>query len=138
MYGIQVDGNDVMAMYEATKAALDRAREGGGASLIEAVTYRMGDHTTADDASRYRDAAEVEKWKAYDPLLRLERYLRKRSQLDDAMLADMERTISAQIAQVVSERDAMPKSKATDTFLYMYEEMPLHLKLQMAEMEESL
>ena len=73
--GIQVDGNDVFAVYQATHEALERARAGGGPTFIEAVTYRIGDHTTADDASRYRNKETVEQWKKKDPIDRLKRHL---------------------------------------------------------------
>jgi pyruvate dehydrogenase E1 component alpha subunit len=73
--GVRVDGNDVLAVYAVTKAALDRARGGDGPTLIEAFTYRMGAHTTSDDPTRYRIAAEVEEWKLKDPVARLKAYL---------------------------------------------------------------
>lgn len=76
--GIQVDGNDIFAVYKATKDALAKTRAGGGPTLIECSTYRMGDHTTADDASRYRLKEDVEKWKARDPLLRLKLYMERK------------------------------------------------------------
>jgi pyruvate dehydrogenase E1 component alpha subunit len=72
---VTVDGNDVLAMLAVTRAALDRARTGGGPSFIEAVTYRMGPHTTADDPTRYRDAAEVEAWRRRDPIARFRTHL---------------------------------------------------------------
>jgi len=72
---VRVDGNDVLAVLAVTRAALERARSGGGPTFIEAVTYRMGPHTTADDPARYRDAAEVEQWRGKDPLTRVEAYL---------------------------------------------------------------
>jgi pyruvate dehydrogenase E1 component alpha subunit len=73
--GVQVDGNDVIAVHHAVREALAKARSGGGPTLIEALTYRLGDHTTADDASRYRPAEEVaEAWKK-EPVLRLRNYL---------------------------------------------------------------
>jgi pyruvate dehydrogenase E1 component alpha subunit len=73
--GEQADGNDVLAVHGAVARALERARSGGGASVIEALTYRLCDHTTADDASRYRDDAEVTRYWAEEPLVRLRRYL---------------------------------------------------------------
>lgn len=73
--GIQVDGNDVLAMYLAIQTALARARAGLGSTLIEAFTYRLGDHTTSDDAKKYRDPAELEPWKARDPMIRIQKYL---------------------------------------------------------------
>jgi 2-oxoisovalerate dehydrogenase E1 component alpha subunit len=72
---IRVDGNDVLAVMAAMRVALERARTGGGATFIEAVTYRMGPHTTSDDPSRYEDLAEREDWAAKDPIQRLEHYL---------------------------------------------------------------
>lgn len=75
--GIRVDGNDVLACYAVTKKHMDDARNGKGPTLIEAFTYRMGAHTTSDDPSKYRDSAEVEYWKARDPLIRFEKFLRK-------------------------------------------------------------
>jgi len=73
--GLRVDGNDVLACHAVTSAALQVARGGGGPVLVEAVTYRMGAHTTSDDPSRYRDASEVEAWRAKDPLDRVRRHL---------------------------------------------------------------
>jgi pyruvate dehydrogenase E1 component alpha subunit len=72
---MRVDGNDILAVMAATRIALDRARSGGGPTFIEAVTYRMGPHTTSDDPTRYRDAAELERWAAKDPIRRLGAYL---------------------------------------------------------------
>ena len=73
--GIRVDGNDVLACHAVTSAAMQKARDGEGPTLIEAYTYRMGAHTTSDDPTRYRDSAEVETWKLKDPLERVRRYL---------------------------------------------------------------
>jgi 2-oxoisovalerate dehydrogenase E1 component alpha subunit len=73
--GIRVDGNDVLACHAVTTAAMQKARNGEGPSLIEAYTYRMGAHTTSDDPSRYRDSSEVETWKLKDPIERVKRYL---------------------------------------------------------------
>lgn len=85
-YGIpslRIDGNDALASFAAMRWALDHARSGEGPAFIEAVTYRMGPHTTADDPKRYRDADELERWRKKDPILRLERYLRQKGVLDD-------------------------------------------------------
>jgi 2-oxoisovalerate dehydrogenase E1 component alpha subunit len=82
---IRVDGNDVLAVMAATRAALDRARRGEGPTFIEAVTYRMGPHTTSDDPSRYEDRAEHEEWEAKDPIVRVERYLESEGVLSDSV-----------------------------------------------------
>ena len=76
--GVQVDGNDVFAVYCATREALAKARSGGGPTLIECLTYRIADHTTADDAGRYRSAAEVAEWRAKDPILRLRLFMEEK------------------------------------------------------------
>ena len=75
--GVRIDGNDVLASYAVTRAALDNARHGNGPTLIEAYTYRMGAHTSSDDPSRYREAAEVEAWRAKDPISRVKKFLTK-------------------------------------------------------------
>ncbi|MFA5524959.1 MAG: thiamine pyrophosphate-dependent enzyme, partial [Tissierellales bacterium] len=73
--GIQVDGNDVLAVYAATKEAVERARNGQGPTLIEAVTYRLGPHTTSDDPTIYREDSEVKEWEKKDPIERFKKYL---------------------------------------------------------------
>jgi pyruvate dehydrogenase E1 component alpha subunit len=80
---LRIDGNDVLAVMAATRIALDRARRGGGPTFIEAVTYRMGPHTTADDPTRYRVEAELDEWRGRDPIARFEALLRSEGMLDD-------------------------------------------------------
>lgn len=87
--GIRVDGNDVVAVRAATEVALERARSGGGPVLIEAVTYRMGAHTTSDDPTRYRERSEEEAWRRRDPIDRIEALLRAEGALDDAFAAEV-------------------------------------------------
>ena len=95
---LRIDGNDVLAVLAATRIALERARSGGGATFIEAVTYRVGPHTTADDPTRYRDAAELEAWKAKDPLDRLRRLLEHEGEFTPAF--DDETTTKADAVAV--------------------------------------
>lgn len=85
--GIRVDGNDVVAVHAVTEWALEHARQGKGPVLIEAFTYRVGAHTTADDPTKYRGSEEEDAWRAKDPLLRLEKYLRAEGLADDAFFA---------------------------------------------------
>ena len=85
--GVRVDGNDVLGVYAATRAAVDRARAGEGPTLIEALTYRIGAHSTADDATRYRDAAEVDGARAFDPIARFGAWMRSAGHADDDLLA---------------------------------------------------
>ncbi|MGK9148610.1 pyruvate dehydrogenase (acetyl-transferring) E1 component subunit alpha [Plantibacter flavus] len=88
---IRVDGNDILAVTAAMRIAVDRARSGGGPTFIEAVTYRLGPHTTSDDPTRYRDEDEVASWRAKDPITRLERLLEREDVLDDAARARVSR-----------------------------------------------
>ncbi len=88
--GLRVDGNDVLACYAVTKKALQAAREGQGPTLIEAVTYRMGAHTTTDDPTRYRLASELELWKLKDPIERVRAYLVRTGQAGPEFLADLD------------------------------------------------
>ena len=88
--GVRVDGNDVLATFAVTRAALDHARHGQGPTLIEAYTYRMGAHTTSDDPTRYRIASEVESWQAKDPILRFRAFLEKQQLGDDAFFAEVD------------------------------------------------
>ena len=96
---VRVDGNDVLATYAVTAEALERARSGGGPTFIEAFTYRMGAHTTSDDPSRYRSAAEEEYWRQRDPIDRLRLYLEDRGELPqdflDALAPRARRSASA-------------------------------------------
>lgn len=84
---VRVDGNDVLAVMAVTRAALDRARTGGGPTFVEAVTYRMGPHTTADDPTRYRDPAELDQWRGKDPIARVEAHLAAAGMLTEDRLA---------------------------------------------------
>lgn len=136
--GIQVDGNDVMAVYQVVRDALQRARRGEGPTLVEAVTYRMEDHTTADDASKYRAPEEVEAWKPKDPLTRLETYLRSKKALNDALQAHIDKEAEEKVAQEVAARDAMSAPDPLETFRHLYETMPPHLAKQLKEMQETL
>lgn len=122
-YGIpslQVDGNDVLAVLAATRWAARRARTGGGPSFIEAVTYRMGPHTTADDPTRYRGVTELEEWAAKDPLTRLRNYLINAGMLD----AETEAAIAAEADAVAAElRDGcinLPDPEALSAFENVY------------------
>ncbi len=98
---LRVDGNDVLAVMAATRVALDRARRGGGPTFIEAVTYRMGPHTTADDPTRYRDANELEDWAAKDPISRVRSLLERKGLLTE----HLQQQVKAK-ADAVAARDA--------------------------------
>ncbi|MBD3940860.1 pyruvate dehydrogenase (acetyl-transferring) E1 component subunit alpha [Microbacterium sp. NEAU-LLC] len=97
---MRVDGNDVLACLAAMRWALDHARSGKGPAFIEAVTYRMGPHTTSDDPTRYRDKDEVETWRRRDPIARVEALLRSRGEFDDAFVASVDRDADTLAASV--------------------------------------
>ncbi|HMM82291.1 MAG TPA: pyruvate dehydrogenase (acetyl-transferring) E1 component subunit alpha [Terrimesophilobacter sp.] len=120
--GYHVDGNDIAAVFAVVTEALDRARSGGGPTMIECLTYRIEPHTNSDDPSRYRDAADVEAWKARDPIARLERYLTTEGALDDELRASIEEE-SERIAAAM--REAMNREPAIDPmelFEHVYNE----------------
>ena len=93
--GVRVDGNDVLACYAVTAACLDEARAGRGPRFIEALTYRVGPHTTADDPTRYRDAAEADAWRARDPIVRLRRFLERQGLAGAEFFAEVDRDADA-------------------------------------------
>jgi pyruvate dehydrogenase E1 component alpha subunit len=136
--GVQVDGNDILAVYAATREALATARGGGGPTLIEAFTYRMGDHTTSDDASRYRAKTELEAWGLKDPIVRFKRHLAHRGLWDDAFEKDTQTAAAALVEKAVTEAEARPAATVDDIFVHTYAEMPPDLEAQRAELKASL
>ncbi len=132
--GLQVDGNDVLAVYAATKEAVDRAREGNGPTLIECVTYRLGVHTTADDPTKYRSEEEVREWERKDPLTRFVEYLRKKNLLEDGL----EQEVDAEIAAAVKRFEAMAPPDVLTMFDHAYAEKPPELLAQREEVASRL
>jgi pyruvate dehydrogenase E1 component alpha subunit len=133
--GIQVDGNDILAVYAAAGEAVQRARGGGGATLIECVTYRMAVHTTADDPKRYRTDAEVEAWRQKDPIARFQNYLRAKGLLTEDGLKVEEEAVAAEI-QTAVERAEGDMKKLGDPLLmfeHAYAGLPDYLKEQRAD-----
>jgi pyruvate dehydrogenase E1 component alpha subunit len=127
---VRVDGNDIFATYLATKQARDRAVAGEGPSFIEGVTYRLADHTTADDAKRYRDPAEVEAWMARDPLIRTRKYLESRKAWDDAKQATLDQRAATITNEIVAAADGIQAPHTNDFFDYMFAEIPEDLRRQ--------
>jgi pyruvate dehydrogenase E1 component alpha subunit len=136
--GIQVDGNDVFAVYAEATAAIERARNGGGPTLIEAVTYRLGDHTTADDASRYRSQEELEVWEGRDPILRLRRYMTAQAMWDDDQEAVLVEEAHGWVDAQVKILEEMPPQAPEAIFTSMYAEMPPHVAEQMQSLIEEV
>ena len=124
IYSIQVDGNDIVAVVHAMHEALERARSGKGPSLIEAVTYRLCDHTTADDAKRYQPHNEVkEAWK-HEPIARLGYYLEEQGLWSKDQEAKLQQEHSAMIEQAVADYLAIPLQPPTAMMDYLYAELP--------------
>jgi pyruvate dehydrogenase E1 component alpha subunit len=124
--GVRVDGNDVLAVYAVTKAALNSARSGQGPMLVEAFTYRMGAHTTSDDPTKYRISAEVEVWKLRDPIARLKAYLTSSLKADPAFFEAVEVEADALAVTVREGCLAMPDPEKLSMFDNIYvEEHPL-------------
>jgi pyruvate dehydrogenase E1 component alpha subunit len=128
--GEQCDGNDVIAVRHCVEQALTRARRGDGPSLIEALTYRLSDHTTADDARRYRKEEEVENWRQQDPIARLRGYLTSVGAWSDgdeqALVADCAR----QVEDAVREYQSLPPLPPESMFDHLYETLPPALAAQ--------
>jgi len=119
---LRVDGNDVLAVAAAMDVALERARTGGGPTFIEAVTYRMGPHTTADDPTRYRDADELAAWSARDPIRRLAAYLRAEGVLDAASEAHVAAEADAAATELRAGCLALADPEPLDLFEHVYAE----------------
>lgn len=131
--GVQVDGNDVLAVMAVTRDALDRARSGGGPTLIEAVTYRMGAHTTSDDPTRYRSADEVEAWRARDPIARLRAHLLATEQADGQFLDDVDAEADDLAVAVRAGVRALPNPEPESMFDHVYAEAHPTIAAQRAE-----
>lgn len=136
MPGIQVDGNDVIAMRDAVEQALQRARNGEGPTLIEAVTYRLCDHTTADDATRYVPKEQIEKaWQA-EPIRRLRQYLEQHHQWDEEKEQQLQQRCQEQVNAAVEDYVATPLQPVSSIFDYMYETLPKSLQQQRQAAEQ--
>ena len=133
MPGWQVDGNDVLAMIVATQRAVDRARHGEGPSLIEAVTYRMEMHTTADDPKIYRSDDEVESWKKKDPIARFEKYMMDRGALDQDLAAEIAADTKAELLEARARFHKHAKANPYEVFDFVYTNLPKDLAAQRKE-----
>jgi pyruvate dehydrogenase E1 component alpha subunit len=116
MLGVLVDGNDVFAVLTASREAVERARSGDGPTLIEALTYRVGPHTTADDAGRYRSDDDVAGWRTKDPIDRLRGYLRQQDAWEESWERGVEEAASAGIEAAVERAEALAPFPADGMF----------------------
>ena len=120
--GVRVDGNDVLATYAVTQAALQRARDGQGPTFVEAYTYRMGAHTTTDDPTRYRLSGDVESWKLKDPIARVEAYLKRNGLGDTDFFDEVAGEANDLGARLRDGVKALPDPKPLDIFDAVYAE----------------
>ena len=135
---VRVDGNDLLAMMAVTRSALERARSGGGPTFIEAVTYRMGPHTTSDDPTRYVDPLQREEWAARDPLARVEAYLRAQGVLDDEGAASIALRADDVAARFRAGCLTLPEPEPMSVFDHAYAEPHAELDRQRSQYEAYL
>jgi len=131
--GVRVDGNDLLAVYEATSDAVEKARRGGGPTLLECVTYRLGAHSTSDDWKKYRSTEEVEEWKRKDPLIRLRLYLESLSAWSEAEEAKMRREFESSVGEGILKAEKTPPPAVETMFEGVMAKIPDSLKQQETE-----
>ena len=136
--GIQVDGNDLFAVIAATREAVEKARSGGGPTLIEGVTFRFGPHTTADDPTKYRTEEEIEPWRPLDPLVRLRLFLKGKGLWTEEVESRMAEEAQREVDQAVKDAEAAPSPEVEDIFKYVFAEMTPQLKEQMEYLKGTL
>ena len=137
-YGLgaaRVDGNDALAVHRVVQEAARRARAGEGPVFIEAMTYRVGAHTTSDDPSRYRDERVTAAWKALDPLTRLQAALERRGELDADTATAWQRACDEEVRATLAAVESLPPVPLRSLFEDVYAELPAHLQLQLAQAE---
>lgn len=134
--GVRVDGNDVLACYLVTKQAAERARTEGTPTLIEAVTYRLGPHSTADDASRYQPREEIEKWRARDPLERYRSFLVSEGLLTDEVKSGFDADANKLAAYIRKGIVGAPPPPSGDLFRWVFADRSPHLERQEQAMLE--
>ncbi|MGH2724276.1 MAG: pyruvate dehydrogenase (acetyl-transferring) E1 component subunit alpha [Actinomycetota bacterium] len=131
--GVRVDGNDVLASYLVTREALERARTEHLPTLIEAVTYRMGPHSTADDRTRYQPEQEIERWGTFDPIERFRRFLEGEGVTDEAFLGSVEAEAKEVAATVRKGIQGAPPRPIAEMFEWVFEDLPPYLARQRDE-----
>ena len=133
--GIRVDGNDIFGVYQVTNQAVKKARRGDGPTLIEAVTYRLGAHTTSDDPRLYRDTQEVENRKLKDPISRFKKYLLKNGYLTEEKDQALEKEIKDTIQLNITKAESMDSPLVKEMFEDVYDDTPWHIQEQFQELQ---
>lgn len=136
--GVRVDGNDILAVYLATRRAAERARRGEGATLIEAVTYRLGAHSSSDDPRRYRSEEEVKEWEQRDPIVRFRNYLIKHEIWNEDRDEALREETQKKVLDAVKEAEFFPPPPIETLFEDVYHHEPWHLQEQKAQLLEYL
>ncbi|MBU3889453.1 pyruvate dehydrogenase (acetyl-transferring) E1 component subunit alpha [Methylosinus sporium] len=131
--GCQVDGNDVIAMRHVARSAIEKARDGGGPTLIEALSYRLGDHTTADDASRYRDGEIVRREAEKEPIARLRKYLTTRGLWNEEREARLAKDCAEEVERAVAAYLATPPQEFSAMFDHLFAHLPESMRDQYEE-----
>jgi len=134
--GIQVDGNDVLAVVKAMREVLEKARN-GEPTLVEAVTYRLEDHTTSDDSTRYRDEEEVEEWSEHDPIKRFKEFLERQGMWNED-LEKFEEEAETRINEAADKALDMDDPEFDELFDYVYGEMPELLEKEKEEFRKEV
>jgi TPP-dependent pyruvate/acetoin dehydrogenase alpha subunit len=134
MPGVVVDGNDLLAVHAVMLEAVERARSGGGPTLVESKTFRMGGHSTSDDPTKYVPKEQFEEWGAKDPIARLERYLEGRGLWREELRGEMTREAQEEVNAAAREAEATPAPALESIFTDVYADIPAHLRRQGQEM----
>ncbi len=132
--GVRVDGNDVLAVYRVCKEAIDRARKGEGPTMVETVTYRIASHSSSDDASRYRDQEEFERWQQRDPIKRFQKYLEHRKLWTQAWQTEIETEFKAELNATIKTAEAAGKPAIES----MFEDVYMNKTRQLTAQEQEL
>jgi TPP-dependent pyruvate/acetoin dehydrogenase alpha subunit len=132
--GLRVDGNDVLAVYEAARQAVERARAGRGPAFIELLTFRMGPHSSSDDPSRYRPRSVEEEWAAKDPIMRFEAFLQKEGLLAKDAIEAIHAEAETEMAEAAKAAESKPSPALDSLFDDVYSSLPLHLLRQREEL----
>ena len=134
--GIQIDGNDILAVYRAVSEAAESARAGSGPTFIEAVTYRAGPHTSSDDPTRYQPKKDLAKWKKLDPISRFEKYLISKNFLKKNQTEKIRSSFDDEINDLISKAEQLKKPTLDTLFTDVYSDLPWHLEEQLDEIVE--